>query len=240
MNTISKDSNKYNNTMDDFAKIDNKLSASQLSIGESSNLAQLCLTYTYNFEDQKYSDYACILSVVAQAAIDNSKRTYDIGINEEIKRIKQDMNVKRNKYPAFWLGIRKGFNIDNINWSLNCPMNHIYKYKPAEYKPDENTIPISSFFVNHKLDGSKKLAKKIQHLIEDYSLKLFTFHLDDNADYEEYLLLRSDFDDLVNEIRSISFSGKYIGIISWLLNRGLMITPQMNILVRRSRLSGVA
>ena len=36
-------------------------------------------------------------------------------INEEIKRIKQDMNVKRNKYPAFWLGIRKGFNVDNIN-----------------------------------------------------------------------------------------------------------------------------
>lgn len=41
VNNIPKDSNIYNNTMEDFAKLDNKLAASQLDIGESSNLAQL-------------------------------------------------------------------------------------------------------------------------------------------------------------------------------------------------------
>lgn len=45
--------------------MDNNLAKSQLAIGESSNLAQLALTYTYNFEDEKFDGYVCILSVVA-------------------------------------------------------------------------------------------------------------------------------------------------------------------------------
>lgn len=65
VNNIPKDKNTYNNTLDDFALIDNKLAASQLAIGESSNLAQICLTYTYNFHDKKFDDYVCILSVLA-------------------------------------------------------------------------------------------------------------------------------------------------------------------------------
>ena len=72
--------------MKDFAKVDNGLAASQLAIGESSNLAQIALTYTYNFEDRKYSDYVCILATIAQVAVDSSKRAYDIDIGEEIRR----------------------------------------------------------------------------------------------------------------------------------------------------------
>ena len=56
VNNIPKDKNKYNNTPQDFALLDNKLSHSQLGIGESSNLAQIALTYTHNFVDQKYLD----------------------------------------------------------------------------------------------------------------------------------------------------------------------------------------
>lgn len=51
--------------MDSYAVIDNSLAEAQLAIGESSNLAQICLTYTYNFDDPKYNDYVCILSVLA-------------------------------------------------------------------------------------------------------------------------------------------------------------------------------
>lgn len=51
--------------MEDFAKADNALAAAQLAIGESSNLAQICLTYTYNYNDEKYNDYVCILAVMA-------------------------------------------------------------------------------------------------------------------------------------------------------------------------------
>jgi hypothetical protein len=64
-NNIPKDKNKYNNTLDDFALLDNKLAHSQLGIGESSNLAQIALSYSHNFKDKKYLDAVCILSVLA-------------------------------------------------------------------------------------------------------------------------------------------------------------------------------
>ena len=102
VNNIPKDKNKYSNTLENYAKIDNVLSHAQSAIGLSSNLAQFAQTYMYNFPDQKYKDYVCILSVIAQAAIDNAKRTFDIDIMGEIERIKQDMNVEENGIPSFW------------------------------------------------------------------------------------------------------------------------------------------
>lgn len=67
-NNIPKDANKYDNTIENFALIDNKLAASQRAIGESSNLAQLAQTYMYSKDEneQKYIDYACVLAVLAQ------------------------------------------------------------------------------------------------------------------------------------------------------------------------------
>ena len=65
VNNIPKEKNHYDNIPEDFAKVDNNLAKSQLAIGESSNLAQLALSYTYNFDDKKFDDYVCILSVVA-------------------------------------------------------------------------------------------------------------------------------------------------------------------------------
>lgn len=65
VNNIPQEKNSYDCSLENFAKIDNKLAAAQLAIGESSNLAQICLTYTYNYPDQKYSDYVCMLSVLA-------------------------------------------------------------------------------------------------------------------------------------------------------------------------------
>ena len=47
------------------------MAASQGDIGGSSNLAQLALSYSYSYLDKKFTDYVCILSVIAQAAIDN-------------------------------------------------------------------------------------------------------------------------------------------------------------------------
>lgn len=65
VNNIPKDQNVYTSTMDDFAAMDNMLASSQIDIGESSNLAQIAQTYAYNFKEQKYEDYVCILSVIA-------------------------------------------------------------------------------------------------------------------------------------------------------------------------------
>ena len=103
------------------------------AIGLSSNLAQFAQTYMYNFDDNKYKDYVCILSVLAQCAIDNAKRTFDINIVDEIERIKQDMNIEQNGVPAFWKHVKdykaklgdKRFDSAKINRDLICPMNYL-------------------------------------------------------------------------------------------------------------------
>ena len=87
VNNIPKDKNCYRRTMDDYAKIDSGLANSQLDIGESSNLAQIAQTYACNFSDQKYINYVCILSVLAQVAIDNAKRRFDIDLTNEIQEL---------------------------------------------------------------------------------------------------------------------------------------------------------
>lgn len=231
VNNIPKEKNCYSNTLKNFAKIDNNLAAAQLAIGESSNLAQICLTYTYNFEDQKYKDYVCILSVLAQVAIDNAKRRFDINLTDEIKEIKKNMNIKENGYPVFWSIIRKGFNISRINKKLVCPMNYIYNIEVGKYKSNTSTLPMSYFFVNFPIEEHRRKSRKVEEFIEKYSLDLYNLYqkprdlgsLDEEDEEDQYLLLRDDFDEMIENISQIYISKNYIGLMSWLLNRAFCI-----------------
>lgn len=234
VNNIPKEKNYYNLSMDTFARIDNMLAASQLAIGESSNLAQVCLSYTYSFPDHKYQDFACILAVIAQAAIDSAKRAYDIDIPEEIQRIKIEMNVDVNKYPLFWLLIRRGFNKRRINEDLKCPMNYLYDLKFARYKSSSSTLPMSVFFKKFEHTEEKanrpRKSQKVEKLIEKYSLNLYRNHQkyignqDSESAKENNILLRNDFDILIEDIRKVYVSKNYKGLMSWLLNRAFNIT----------------
>lgn len=233
VNNIAKDSNVYNNTMDDYANLDNKLSASQLSIGESSNLAQIAQTYDSTFHDKKYADYVCILSVIAQISIDSAKRLFDIDVNKEVKRIKADMNISEYKYPEFWLSIRAEFNKNNINRTLKCPMNYLYNIKINQFKPKESTLPMSYYFVKHTSKKDKRKNKKVEELISTYSIKLLesnNYINDKNAQdkYDKNLLLKLDFENMVNEIRNMYISSSYEDLFSWLIDRCFLITPSIS------------
>ena len=223
VNNIPKEKNSYSNTLINYSNIDNNLAAAQLAIGESSNLAQICLTYTYNFDDQKYIDYVCILSVLAQVAIDNAKRRFDIDLTDEIKRIKNDMNIKENGYPAFWTIIRKGFNKEKVNSELKCPMNYIFNIRAKKFRDNSATIPMDRFFVKYELEEQRRKSKKVEELIQKYSLKLYNCVISESDENDEYLLLRNDFEELINDIRSIYISKNYLGLMSWLINRAFSI-----------------
>lgn len=225
VNMIPKEKNHYDNTMDNFAAIDNKLAAAQLAIGESSNLAQLSLSYTYNFDSDKYTDYVCILSVVAQAAIDNTKRTFDIDIPKEIKRIKKDMGIDEYKYPKFFSIVKKNFNQDNINKELDCPMNVLYDVEIAKVRDSRPPIPMSEFFEPIPLEGDRRKSKQVEKMIEKYSLQVYKYNIDQAE--EEYLVLKYDFFKLVEDIRSMYISRNYKGLMSWLINRAFLITPNV-------------
>ena len=275
VNNIPKDKNKYDNTLLSHAIVDNKLAQAQMAIGSSSNLAQVSITYSYNFDDQKYNDYVCILSVLAQVAIDNAKRTFDIDLESEIDRIKVDMCVSKYKYPTFWLNIRKDFNKkhdelkkylkdvielkiipkevesgektmeefltklksdikkkDRINRSLKCPMNYLCDLKLTKQRNENSTLPMSHFFNKYELETNRRQSKKVEELIEKYSLDLYNNIMDDNKEYTDYgysdedsLLLRSDFDQLIEDIKKVYISKNYVGLMSWLIDRAFLITP---------------
>ena len=239
VNNIPKEKNHYANTLDNYALIDSKLAKAQLAIGESSNLAQLCLTYTYNFRDEKFDDYVCILSVIAQAAIDSAKRSFVVDIPKEIKRIKKLMNLENNGYPKFWTLIRHEFqkykilkNGDHkqlVNEDLKCPMNVLYEYKAKRFNYSSPTVDIKEYFtpvdlniVNHYY---YKRNKKVEELMQKFSLKVTQINsYDGELEDGEVFLLREDFDDMIESIRRTSISGNYQGLMSWLLNRAFCIT----------------
>lgn len=162
-----------------------------------------------------------------QAAIDNAKRRFDIDIMSEIQRIKEDMNVTENGYPVFWKIIRPDFNMKRINPRLNCPMNYLCTVKPRKFKSKYSTLPMSDFFIKHKLETDRRKCKRIEELITKYSLELYNFRMNEDSDYEDYLLLRSDFEDILKDIRKINISKNYTGLISWLIDRAFIITPAM-------------
>ena len=223
VNNIPKEKNCYTNSMADYALIDNNLSHSQLAIGESSNLAQLALTYTYNYDDQKYKDYVCILSVLAQVSIDSAKRRYDIDIANEIRRIKRDMNIQEYGYPKFWLNIRSGFNKDKINYDLSCPMNELSNVRFKGVSVTKGILPISYFLNKYEIKGSRRGSRKVEKIIEKYSLELLASQF---SDEDEYLLLRSDFDDMIEDIKRVYISKQYLSLMSWLIQRAFLLTPQ--------------
>lgn len=221
VNNIPKEKQTYNNTPLHFAMMDNKLAQAQMAIGESSNLAQIALTYTYNFpKEKKYKDYVCILSVVAQIAIDNAKRQYDIDIPEEIKRIKNDMDVKSNGYPAFWSIIRPEFDKKKINFNLDCPMNRLYSTKIAKYHSSKATISMNYFYQSYPIESTRRKCRKVEELINKYRLNLFN----NMNEQDSYILLRDDFDRLIEDIRKVYLSKSYLGLTSWLIDRAFCIS----------------
>lgn len=164
--------------------------------------------------------------MLAQAAIDSSKRAYAVDIASEIKRIKRDMDIKENGYPRFWKCIHPEYN-GYINNSLKCPMNEVAQFKLQRRSEYSHTIPNSQFFQKYELNESRRKCKRVENLIQKYSLELFDYNRSDDQEYEEYLLLRSDFDQLVQDIRQTYISNNYLGLMSWLIDRALMITPDV-------------
>ena len=223
VNNIPREQNVYSLSMDTYASIDSNLADAQIAIGESSNLAQLCLSYTYNFEDKKYDDYVCILSVIAQISIDSAKRLFDLNINDEIARIKKDMDIKTHGYPSFWSIIRKGFNPRNINSELKCPMNYIYNITMSKFRSSESTLPMSYFFQKFPMDSTRRTCRKVEEIISKYSMDLYNYNIVEERD-ETFLLLRADFEEMINDIRSTYVSSNYLGLFSWLLDRAFAIT----------------
>lgn len=228
VNNIPKEKNHYPSSPEAFAAVDNKLGSAQMAIGESSNLAQLCLTYSFNFTDDKYLKNVCILACLAQCAIDNAKRSFDIDLTNEIRRIKKDMNLSENGYPVFWSIIRPGFNKAKINKKLKCPMNYLF-YLKTNMTENSNvkTYPITDFFEDYDVYDINKTwrkNKRVENLIIKYSIQLNRLNSTDvSDDTEDVWLLEDKFNELIDDIRAITISKKYKNLMLYLINRSFAI-----------------
>lgn len=227
VNNIPQNKKVYTNTMENYAKIDNTLAESQRAIGESSNLAQVCLTYTYNFNNDKFTKYADILAVIAQICIDSAKRSYDLDLTKEIQRIKDDIGVDETGYPLFWDAIRKDFNGERINPELKCPMNYIFDLTFRRFRRKTEVINIKDFLVKHEMKTDRRKSRKVEDMIEKFSFELYQYRIEDDPD-ESYLVLREDFEEMVDAIRGMYISKEYAGLMYWLLYRGLIIGKNTN------------
>ena len=116
VNKLKESGLTYKNTLKEYARMDNKFAKSRIGIGESSNLAQLAMTYYWTEPTRELYDNFVILSVLAQVIIDGCKREYEVDALDEIKRIKRmecmnryreyvdkDGNTKKQKvdFPEF-------------------------------------------------------------------------------------------------------------------------------------------
>mgnify|MGYP007122110156 CR=1 FL=1 len=107
-------------------------------------------------------------------------------------------------------------------------MNYLSQVKIAEYHSDRPTLPISDFFVSYKMDESRKKSRKIEKLIQDYAIDFTDFIISEDSNQQDLLLLRKDFDRLVSDIQRTVMPDKYIGLMSWLVNRAFIISPKIN------------
>ena len=235
-NNIPKDTRTYERTMDDYAAIDNKLAASQLDIGESSNLAQVAQTYDCTFGEQIHKDAVCILSVLAQVSIDSAKRVFDVDVGKEIRRLKKEMRVDEIKYPKFWQIIRKDFSRKNINPLLHCPMNYLYDLQLDQFRSDTPTLDMSYFFVKHELSNDRRTCRKVEEFISQFARILCDYNTKNQINYtnldtwdshEQSILLHVDFEQMMDAIGKIRLSSNYEGLFSWLIDRALVVTPAM-------------
>ncbi|WP_088185853.1 hypothetical protein [Desulfosporosinus sp. FKA] len=190
VNDIDTDPRPWVNDIESLITIDNELAKSKDDIGESSNLAQLAMSWYWGDESKILADIVCIMSVLAQVAIDNSKRKYGVKVRDEIERISRlkcidkKIKVKVNKdgntitkilkaKPLFWKYINEKVNDNNlINcYDCPCPMSILQAVIDADVKcgsKNKDTIDSVKFvkIIDGKADDRQK--DKIEAKIKEY------------------------------------------------------------------------
>ena len=185
VNQLKESNITYENTKLSYADMDNRFAKSRMSIGESSNLAQLAMTYYWtNPNNQELYNNFIILSVLAQVAIDSCKREYEVDPILEIERIKSMdcmklfVDVKGDKIrcdlPKFMkftkeikytkngkeipydeIKEKKDKLKNRINYGLKCPMNWLQDILDA-IEMSDNSNSIDTKEFFIKMSGKPK------------------------------------------------------------------------------------
>ena len=170
--------NAYHLEMEDYARMDNKISDAQAAIGISTDTAQLALSHYFHggMKKKELLDCVVILSVIGQISIDLAKKEFVVDVMQEINRIKDLESMQCiNRVPVFFAETKKSRNNTKIlskeelesleeekknrqvREELNCPMDIMSKFiteQTRSYAPRTSVINIRDL-ITQKTKKSK-------------------------------------------------------------------------------------
>jgi hypothetical protein len=177
INCIEPSNKKYINTIENKALIDNGLAVGKMDTGTSSNQAQIAMSLFANggYKDKELLNCVIILSVLAQVAIDNAKRKYDVKLNKEINRLNRILNEKLKdldegevKRPLFFFYIADIKDTEYVVYSAEGKNKGKYKnkYKAKEIKENigEGARIKEKYFKKTKKDFNEKINCTMNYL----------------------------------------------------------------------------
>lgn len=182
-----KDANGYHFKLEDYAEMDSKIADAQISIGTSTDTAQLALSYYYDggMKDKDLEACFIILSVIGQISIDLAKKSFDVDVVKEINRIKKLPCMEHEEVPQFFAKIKKIRNnrdyMDKTTRNLNCPMDVIAdvieegvikRSKRVKHEPIKKLLDngINGDSVNEKVNRYKKT--QFIETVDDYNTSI--------------------------------------------------------------------
>lgn len=203
----------YHLTMEDYARMDNKISAAQASIGVSTDVAQLALSYYFDGEmtSEELKEYIIILSVLGQISIDLAKKEFVINVVSEIMRIRMQACMKRgegeSKYPEFYAETKaarnnKKFKPEEVGY-INCPMDimrGIIEDKTKSYAERTKHISIYKLLapeVRRAKEKNHHRRKKFMDCVDQYrsDMKELNAKVTDK-DSKNYIHQRQSIEDM--------------------------------------------
>lgn len=201
-----KGSSEYKKDMKSYAEMDSKISSSQYAIGEASNIAQLALSYYYDGGsiNKELEDVFIICSVLAQVAIDSSKRMFEINVNSELSRLASLACMQPEdgkKFPVFYANVqeqkmkgkkkKKAIDESEIR-DFDCPMDilaGIIEENVIDLRKYKELIPhtcnFNMVFQYHtdRLRDSKQY-KKVISIVQEYDKEVKKLDISKN-DYSK-------------------------------------------------------
>ncbi len=110
------------------------------------------------------------------------------------------------------------------NSKLVCPMNSVYRMKVNAVIESTETYEMDKFFKQFELKEERRKCRKVENIIQEYSLQLKDHNTDSELDDDSNLLLMNNFEKMIDDIKRVYISKNYLGLMSWLINRAFMIT----------------
>ena len=238
VNEVPESGLTYDNTMEEYARMDSSMQSAQKAIGGSSDSAQLSQSYMwskvakgeYDEEYQQLYNNTVILAVLAQLSIDGVKRAYAVNPNDDIKRIRSQDCMKKDKdFPAFmrWThdipvtkngksrpdeDIKKDRKsvARRIDPDIICPMNWLQNaLDTIQGSPRSKYKDTKEFFIHVPGQAHSRQKSKIRALVDDYdgvTKRLLGYLSDNDEDNDVYELLQIKTKETLDELSSLKIS----------------------------------